>query len=175
MGKTLADYHVDDDNRIAVKYAENALRLNAGAYFYGDCGTGKTFLASIVAQEFFRDGHSVIFVKVPQLLSDIQATFNGRGSVDEILDKLERAKLVVLDDFGMEKPTQWTGATMCRILDMRYDNIDAVTIITSNMSLGDLAYRLDNAVDGDSLNGTRIADRCRAICKPILFNGTTRR
>ena len=177
MGKTLADYHVDEANRIAVKYAQNALKLNFGAYFFGDCGTGKTFLASIVAQEFLRAGKSVIFVKVPALLSDIQATFDKKSNdkTEDLLERLETADLVVLDDFGMEKPTQWAGATLCKILDMRYDNERAVTIITSNLSLEDLAWRLDNATDGDNLNGSRIADRCYENCKPILFKGKSRR
>ena len=175
LGKTLEDYHVDEDNRIAVKYAQNALRLNTGAYFYGDCGTGKTFLAAIVAQDFIRAGKSVIFVKVPRLLADIQSTFNGRGNEFEILHRVETADVVVLDDFGMEKPTQWAGATLCKIIDVRYDNPKLVTIVTSKLSLDDLADRLNAASDGDNFNGSRIADRLYEMSKPILFNGTSRR
>ena len=175
LGKTLEDYSIDKFNRVAVEFAKIASKANVGAYLYGESGTGKTFLASLIAQNFLREGKSVVFVKVPNLLADIQATFNGKGKELDLLDELRAANLVVLDDFGMEKSTQWAGSTLCKILDMRYDNPNAVTIITSNLSLDELAAHLNNANDGKNLNGSRIADRCREICKPILLKGTTRR
>ena len=175
LGKTFADYQVDGSNRTAVEYAKNALKLNYGAYFYGECGTGKTFLASLIAQDFLQDGKTVLFAKVPSLLDDIRATFNGNGKELDLLDELRAANLVVLDDFGMEKPTQWAGSTLCKVLDMRYDNPTGKTIITSNLAPDELAKRLNSASDGQNLNGSRIADRCREICEPILLKGTTRR
>lgn len=174
VGKTLENYTCDASNRAAVDFAKNAFSSLKGAYFYGECGTGKTFLASIIAQDFLRRGKNVLFVKVPSLLDDIKATFGGNSSELAILNEIEAADLVVLDDFGMEKPTQWAGATLCKILDMRYDG-RSMTLITSNLSPRELAQRLNNATDGDNLNGSRIFDRLKEICKPILFKGTTRR
>lgn len=174
LGKTFADYKIDADNREAVDIAKQLLTLDCGAYFYGECGTGKTFLASIIAQDFLKNGKSVIFVKVPSLLDDIKATFNG-GNELELLDRLKTANLVVLDDFGMEKSTQWAGSTLCKVLDMRYDNPTARTIITSNLSITELAKHLNDASDGQNLNGSRIADRLNEICLPILFKGLSRR
>lgn len=175
IGKTFDDYKVDASNRNAVTFAKQALTSKIGAYLFGECGTGKTFLAALIAQEFLKDGKSVVFVKVPSLLDDIKATFNGQGRELELLDELRTANLVVLDDFGMEAPTQWAGATLCKVIDMRYDNPVGKTIITSNLSLEELARHLNQAKDGNNLNGSRIADRCREICKPILLKGTTRR
>ena len=166
---------VDNSNRNAVTFAKQALNSNVGAYFFGECGTGKTFLAALIAQEFLQDGKSVIFIKVPSLLDDIKATFDGKGRELDLLDELRTANLVVLDDFGMEKPTQWAGSTLCKVLDMRYDNPTGRTIITSNLSPKELAEHLNNASDGANLNGSRIADRLREICKPILLKGTSRR
>ena len=174
VGKTFGDYVTDNFNRTAVDFAKNVLKTRRGGYFYGECGTGKTFLASIVAQEFLRDGQSVVFVKVPNLLDDIRSTFNRQGRELQILDELKAATLVVLDDFGMEKPSQWAGATLCKILDMRYDT-RSTTLITSNLSPRELANRLDNAPDGQNFNGSRIFDRLSEICKPILLKGTSRR
>ena len=175
VGKTFDDYKVDASNRNAVTFAKQALNSKIGAYFYGECGTGKTFLASIIAQEFMHAGKSAVFIKVPSLLDDIKATFNGQGREVDMLDELQAATLVVLDDFGMEKPTQWAGATLCKVLDMRYDNPHGRTLITSNLSPSELADRLNNASDGSNLNGSRIADRMKEICKPILLKGTSRR
>ena len=174
FGKTFDDYAVDKGNRDAVYYAAHFDEFNFGAYFYGECGTGKTFLASIIAQRVVASGRSCVFVKVPRLLDDIKATFDKGGEL-ELLERIADVQLVVLDDFGMEKPTQWAGSTLCKILDMRYDNPRGKTIVTSNLSIDELADRLDHATDGNNLNGTRIADRLNELCKPILLQGVTRR
>lgn len=174
VGVTFDDYEVDSFNRDAVAFAKNIFKLTCGAYFYGECGSGKTFLAALIAQEFVSRGKSVIFVKVPALLDEIRATFNGQGRESDVLDELERAELVVLDDFGMEKPTQWAGATLCKILDMRYDS-GGRTIITSNLSPDELEERLNTATDGANFNGSRILDRCLEMCKPVLLGGVSRR
>lgn len=175
-GKTFADYEVDSDNEVPVEYARFALKTRLGAYFYGERGTGKTFLASIIAQEFIKAGLTVIFIKVPQLLDEFYSVYRKESDTNEkeLLQTLYSADLLILDDFGMEKPTKFAGTTLCKIIDSRYDN-NAMTIITSNYPLDRIQNELDNATDGKSYNGSRIADRCREICKPILFKGNSRR
>lgn len=177
VGKTFDDYEVDDLNRDAVNYAKSVLSTGRGAFLFGQRGTGKTFLAAIIAQEFLKAGKSVIFEKVPMLLSDIRDTFNGNGTLTEaqILDAATTVDLLVLDDFGMEKPKRFVGATLCNIIDARYDNPRLTTIITSNNSLEQIRTTLDDAVDGKNYNGSRIHDRCVEICKPILLRGSSRR
>ena len=174
VGKKFSDYVMDAGNRDAVYFAQNVRKFNCGAYFFGECGTGKTFLASLIAQDFLSRGYSVLFVKVPGLLDDIRATFDGKGNELDLLERIAETNLVVLDDFGMEKPTQWAGATLCKILDMRYDN-PGKTVVTSNFSIEELGTRLNRATDGENFNGSRIADRLREICKPVLFRGLSRR
>ena len=176
IGKTFADYTVDADNKVAVDFAKAVLKTGQGAYFYGDCGAGKTFLASIIAQEFSRAGKTVLFEKVPDLLREIRETYDGNGDESDKLARIATADVVILDDFGMEKSTQWAGATLCKVIDLRYDRRGGVTIITSNLSPKQLAAHLNNPVkEPPNLNGSRVADRCREICKPILLKGTSRR
>lgn len=177
IDKTLADYVVDGDNADAVAYARSVMRTRRGAFFYGECGTGKTYLASLIAQEFLDAGNSVMFVKVPNLLADIRNTFNDGAKMTEtqVVAEAVNADLLVLDDFGMEKPTRFAGTTLCSIIDARYDREGSTTIITSNYPLEQIRHELNNAVDGKNYNGSRIYDRCRAICRPILFKGNSRR
>ena len=175
VGKLFADYKVDSLNEIAVLYAKSALLTGKGAFLYGERGTGKTFLAAIIAQEFLRAGKTVIFVKVPRLMEDLYSAIRNKGANEgDILKELYTVDLLVLDDMGMEKSTLYTGATLCKIIDTRYDR-ELTTIITSNNSLEQIRYDLDNATDGKSYNGSRIEDRCREFCKPILLKGTSRR
>lgn len=180
-GKTFADYRVDADNKTAVDFAKGLmLEGYSGGYFYGNVGTGKTFLAALIAQEFIKAGKTVLFEKVADLLTEFYAVYRGQGgSEDAILHGLYSVDLLVLDDFGLEKSTQFVGATLSKIIDARYNREGATTIITSNYSLKQIAARLNNPTDmqdGDlCLNGSRIYDRCREICKPILFKGNSRR
>jgi len=179
--KTFADYKVDSLNKPAVDFAKTLQTSGyKGAFFYGGVGTGKTFLAAIIAQEFLKAGKTVLFEKVADLLTEFHAVYRGEGaSEDTLLKNLYEVDLLVLDDFGLEKATQFTGVTLCKILDSRYNKNNVVTIITSNYSLEQIEARLNNPSDlpeGDfCLNGSRIYDRCIEICKPILFKGNSRR
>lgn len=177
IGKTFADYVTDKNNEKAVAWAKTALQTGKGAFLFGDCGTGKTFLASIVAQEFIRAGKPTVFIKVPALLANIRDTFNGKSkfSEAELMQEVSEAKLLVLDDFGMEKPTKFVGTTLCQIIDARYATPNLTTIITSNYPPEGVRDELNNAVDGANYNGSRIYDRCMQCCPPIKLKGTSRR
>ena len=174
LGKTLADYKMDKDNKDAIYYAQHSLELECGAYLFGECGCGKTFLAAIIAQMWLAADKSVIFIKVPALLDDLRATFNGEGKESAIYESMSRADLLILDDLGMEKPSRFAGTTLCKIIDDRYDN-DAATIVTSNNALSVVEYDLNHAHDGENLNGSRIVDRLKQFCRPIKIKGGSRR
>ena len=182
IGKTLEDYAVDDDNRNAVEFAKRILTEGfSGAYFYGEVGTGKTFLAAIIAQDFLRADKTVLFGKVADLLTEFYEIYRGQDdkSERELLRRLYEVDLLVLDDFGIEKSTQYLGTTLCKILDARYNRTGITTLITSNHTLKDIRRRLNSPSDADKdvpcLNGTRIYDRLIEICKPINFKGKSRR
>lgn len=173
-GKTLQDFIVDSDNASGVKYAKKAKTIQRGAYFFGERGTGKTFLASIIAQEFLSAGYTVLFEKVPDISAKIRGAYTRGENEEQILKALKRVDLLILDDIGAEKATMFLGSILCNVIDNRYDR-EKMTIITSNLSLEDLRKQLDNATDGISFNGSRIVDRLRSMCKPILFKGSSRR
>ena len=177
IGKTFDDYNVDALNKEAVAYAKRALKTGRGAFLHGEFGCGKTLLAAIIAQEFLNAGKTVAFLKVPTLLTDIRDTYNNKSprSEAEVLKAAFTVDLLILDDFGMEKPTLFVGSTLCSIIDARYDQPNTTTIITSNLTLEEIAKQLDHAVDGENKNGSRILDRCMQICKPILLKGKSRR
>jgi len=134
------------------------------ALLSGGYGIGKTHLA-IAALIRYGKGR---FVKVPDLLNEIRmVAFGDRGVTswgageDAAIDPYRNEKgLLVLDDLGAEKDTDWTAQALYRILDARYD-ANLPTIITTNHA----ADRIDGRIwdrfrqglatgDGDSKGAT---------------------
>lgn len=133
-----------------------------GLYLFGEAGTGKTHLAAKIAKET----HLVTkFVKVPALLMNLRANFDGRNSHNqEIIDNLSAIPLLILDDLGAEKASDWVAETLYLIIDNRYGNLKP-TVITSNFSLTDIGQRL----------GDRIASRIAEMCEIIKITSPDRR
>lgn len=178
LGKTFDDYQVDENNAYAVKVAKKLVELpNNGAYFFGSVGTGKTFLAAILAQEVIKQGRQVIFATVPTISMKIRSTFgnNAKTTEAEILEQLMTVPTLILDDVGLEKPTRFVCSTLCNLFNERY-NARLQTIMTSNYALKELESIFNNPTDGGvTLDGTRIYDRCKQMCTPVEFKGKSRR
>ncbi len=181
IGKTFADYQVTRDNAKAVKWAKRiAENPNRSVYLYGLAGCGKTFLASIVAQELLNKGYSVIFGDVPSLLDDIKSTFNQNATVDDgfgykksaydaIMAELEKVDLLVLDDIGAEKGTDWAIERLYAIINNRY-NAQKAVLATSNYD----AKGLIDYYKGD-FRGMRITSRFEEMGEMVLIGGGDRR
>jgi DNA replication protein DnaC len=109
-------------------------------------GTGKTLLASCVVNELLAKGVSSIFVIVPDLLTQIRATYN-RGSLDtegKIMYGLSDCELLVLDDVGAERHSNkddWATEKLFSIINNRYISMKS-TIFTTNCTLGELKDKL---------------------------------
>lgn len=185
IGKTFESYKVDEVNELAVRVAKKLLEQpDAGAYFYGGVGTGKTLLATIIANELIRRGREVIFATVPTISARIRSTFNQKKttlsetdiSETDILEKLYTVPTLILDDIGMEKPTRFVCSTLCNIFNERY-NAQLQTIMTSNYRLEELENIFNNPIDSreKTLDGTRILDRCKQMCFPVELKGKSRR
>ena len=170
VGKTFDDYQVTPDNRRAVKIARWLVneKPTTGAYFYGGVGTGKTFLASIVAQEFIRVAQSVIFGDVPSLLTDIKATFD-KGTTSDLLKRYCACDLLILDDIGAEQVTDWSVAQIYLIVNARY-SANLPTLATSNCDFNGLVNRY-----GGDIVAKRIVSRLKETTAQAFFGTTDRR
>lgn len=154
IGKTFGDYKVTPDNERAVGLACQfvAEKPAQGLYLYGNCGTGKTYLASLIAQEFISQG--VIFGDVPDLLSRLKETFDN-GGTEALLKRYTTCGLLVLDDIGTGKVTEWNVGILYQIINARY-NADKPLIVTSNYDLDGLQSALSKA---DAFTAKRIVSR----------------
>lgn len=174
-GLTFDDYKVDASNQNAVDWAERTVRYpDTSLFITGDAGTGKTFLAAIVAQELTKAGKSVLFVDVPNLLDNLRKTFNqkssdGDATLDEMMKALQAADVLILDDLGAESPTPWVAERVYVIINDRYVAQKPV-IVTSNYSFDQLKFRFC-----DPITGARIVSRLQQMCNVAEINGADRR
>ena len=171
-GKTFADYEVTDENRRAAEGAKwfVQLRPNRGLYLHGEAGTGKTFLSSIIAREYVKNGYNVIFGDVPLLMNRLKATFD-KGGTDELLDRYGKCDLLVLDDLGAGQVTDWNVGIIYQIINTRY-NAQRPIIATSNYDLRDLETVLSKS---DEFTGRRITSRLREMCYQLYLGRNDRR
>lgn len=138
-----------------------------GLLFAGSAGLGKTHLAVGVLQRLARErGARGLFCDYRELLKNIQNSYNPQVHTTEIelLKPVFAAEVLVLDDLGAQKPSEWVWDTVALILNTRY-NDKLTTIITTNYA--DLPAGGGNLADAqraarEETLGDRIGDRMRS-------------
>lgn len=120
--------------RFAAKYP---VEKTPGPLFYGGYGTGKTHLAVGILKALIHKGIPSLFYDYRELLKEIQNSYNPNVQVTEleILKPVFESEVLVLDELGAAKPSEWVWDAVQYILNTRY-NSQLTTIITSNYSFG---------------------------------------
>ncbi len=142
------------------RYAENwdeVVKGNFGLLFWGDVGTGKSYLAACIANALIEKEVSVRMLNFGQILN---AGFEEKA---RILGDLSKYGLLILDDFGMERETEYGQEIVFQVIDNRYQCRKPM-IITTNLSLKTLSNPKD-------LEHERIYGRILEACIPIHFDG----
>lgn len=148
------------------------VKQGIGAYIVGNVGTGKTYLASAVARLAIDDGMSTRVTDTLDILASLKATFGTDESEDDVLSRLSRCKLLVIDDLGKETPTDWVLSQVFRIVNDRYEQMRPV-IVTTQFSRPELIERL--AKNGDEETAVAIVSRLFEMCELISLTGQDRR
>ncbi|BCR35600.1 primosomal protein DnaI [Mariniplasma anaerobium] len=93
---------------LAAQFLENYRKdhYEKGMLIYGRYGTGKSYLLSAIAQELALKNIAVLFVYVPDLIRSIRQGMND-GNLEERINKLKQADILMLDDFGGENMSPW--------------------------------------------------------------------
>ena len=131
-----------------------------GVFLYGPYGSGKTGL--MVSMLHALNDRSMLFLRTPELLDAIRATYN-RGSEateQEVIDAAKRVEILALDDLGAERPTEWAREKLFDIINYRHDAL-MDTLFTSNLSLEDLAEHI----------GERTTWRIQEMCVVVHVDG----
>lgn len=101
---------------------------------YGDAGRGKTHLALATARVAREQNYTVLAVKAIDMLTRIKRTFDKKDDAAEIdiMRVLKNIDLLVIDDIGQEKTTEWVTSKFYEIIDSRHGRRS--TIYTTNLS-----------------------------------------
>lgn len=149
---------------------EMAQRVENGEslYLFGPCGTGKTYSACgvLASYKLNKLSRKCIFVPVSEMLMDIRNTFktNSESTEEMEMDLYSTCDLLVMDDLGAMKITEWAVQSLDIIVDRRYRN-QKPTVVTSNYTLKEISENFDN----------RIASRFGGMCSLIRFGGKDKR
>jgi DNA replication protein DnaC len=168
----------------ACKFVEDYPLENTGLLLIGSIGVGKTHLAvGIIRELVVSKGIPCLFYDYRELLKQIQNSYNDSVKVTEldVLRPVFETEVLVLDELGAVKPTEWVWDTVSLILNTRY-NDSRTTIITTNYA-DDAARepgatnefaRAQRAARSETL-GDRIGERMRSrlheMCRIVKMDG----
>lgn len=159
-----ADFITTDNNKETVDLAINSILDNTGLYIYGECGTGKTMLTSIIVNERAHRNKSSTFICATDIFFELNPFMNEDSTIAKTKRSLiKKTPCLIIDDLGAEKTTEWTNSTLFDIVNYRY-NQNLQTIFTSNFTLKDIEDRING------YEGERLIRRIKAICKITKLN-----
>ncbi len=149
----------ESDTQKAYEIASEFLPNGNGLLFLGDCGVGKTHLAAAIANRQIGK-MPTLFISCPDFLFELREEISKKGKPSHLFDLARRVQLLILDDIGAEKSSEWVQETLFVLINYRYEHM-LPTIFTSNCSLKELEEKV----------GKRITSRMIEMCRCIRMNG----
>lgn len=165
------NFVADDDAdprimRAAKSYVANFTQFREqgkGLLLYGGVGTGKTFAAACIANALIDTGRTCLMTNFARVL-------NTLWSIEEkqaYIDSFNQFDLLVLDDLGAERRSEYAQEQVFNVIDGRYRS-GLPLIITTNLGI-------DKIKKPDTVGNARIYDRVLEMCHPIELSGQSRR
>ena len=167
----MLDWTFENDNgrnlqmHHAQRYVEQWQTMRSeslGLLLWGSVGTGKSFLAGCIANALMEQEVPVRMTNFARILNELNGSFSSRN---EVIDKLCRYPLLIIDDFGMERGTEYALEQIYNIVDSRYRSRKPL-IVTTNLTLDEIRHPQDTS-------HARIYDRLLEMCVPISCIGVS--
>ena len=167
----MLDWTFENDNgrspqtHYAPRYVEQWQTMrseNLGLLLWGGVGTGKSFLAGCIANALMEQEVPVRMTNFARILNELNSSFSGRN---DIVDRLCCYPLLIIDDFGMERGTEYALEQVYNIVDSRYRSQKPL-IVTTNLTLDEIRRPQDTA-------HARIYDRLLEMCVPVSCIGVS--
>ena len=163
----LEDYGQNPQMQLAQRYVEHWPEMrekNVGLLLWGGVGTGKSYMAGCIANALMEQEVAVCMTNFARIMNELNNAFAGRN---EVVDRLCGYPLLIIDDFGMERGTEYALEQIYNIIDSRYRSRKPL-IVTTNLTLTELKNPQDTA-------HARIYDRLLELCTPISCTGPSMR
>jgi len=154
--------------RLAKEYAAGFSKESSSLVFYSPGnGTGKTTLAACIINYVLHELRlPVMFAKARDIMLEIRKTFSDRYETEaEILDKVSYVDLLLLDDVGVDRPSEWIKSTYWTLMDRRFDWMLPV-VVTTNKPLEGRGELLADRI------GEGAASRLLGLCQGDVIDMT---
>ncbi|WP_415750760.1 ATP-binding protein [Erysipelothrix rhusiopathiae] len=151
-----------------VKHFEEMRKDNVGLLLYGNVGSGKTYIACSIANAIITEySYTVKMRNFAQILNDLQ---KGGFNLDrnEYIEQITNPTLLILDDFGIERNTEYALEQIYNVVNARYLKARP-TLITTNLNFKDIEKEQEDIMLG------RIYSRIIEMCLPLRVIGVDRR
>ncbi|MBS4202638.1 primosomal protein DnaI [Lederbergia citrea] len=180
---SFADFSLDSPGRIhAFEYAEQfASTFDPGSamkglFLYGSFGVGKSYLLGAIANQLAEKEISSLIVYVPEFLREMKQSL-GDQTLNEKLETVKNARILMLDDIGAEAMSSWTrDEILGSILQFRMHE-QLPTFFTSNFDFKGLEHHLTYTQRGEEekMKAARIMERIKYLSIPVRLDGPNRR
>lgn len=119
----------------------------------GTVGTGKTHLVASITNKLLENGVPVLFDTFSGHLYKLKAEF---GTSQNYLHRMQKIDMLVIDDVGKEKQTDWTRSIMFDVINYRYENLLPI-VMTTNYDSKELAEYFGSAI------WSRLCEMCTGV------------
>lgn len=149
--------------RAYVEHWHEVYKKDISLLLFGDVGTGKSFFAGCIANALLDMDVPVLMTNFPTILNKLAGLYSEDRA--EFIGSLDEYNLLIIDDLGVERSTEYAMEQIFNVVDSRYRSRKSM-IITTNL-------RLEEMKKPPDLAHARIYDRILERCAPILFAGKT--
>ncbi len=143
-----------------------------GFYLYGNFGIGKSFILGALANELATRRIQTVVVYVPEFLREMKQSIQNQ-TLDEKIDFVKRAAVLMLDDIGAETMSTWTRDEVLGTI-LQYRMAEKLPVFfTSNFDYKELEHHLTTSQRGEKepVKAARIMERIRMVSQPFKLGG----